>query len=398
MTKLRVSIVVLLCLAAGPVAAGDDNIVAHKPVRPQQFAIIFNYGYAGDHFPADPAAFERVVRAARAAHFNTILCKWEDWRGEICKRHGMQIFVDLLVAEHHVYRSPEQSRALCERLRGNPVVYGYHLWSDNIGETYPGRSRDVRNVHAWDPTHPAYVGTYRMSRVSRVDDLDLLGYYDFHWKRGGHWPHLLRAWEVARQKDARLLRYCDASPGQVGVGNVNRVGWTIATSVAFGLKGYLFHYGGGVIDRDTGELDTLGVDLQRVNAELAPLGPELLRLDNPTAVFSTPVTRTNKDRPIDTPAPVLPELPGLAENHWYQVLAGEVVMGLFDDADGGSVVVFASHNAYCDQAVRLRLAEPRTASRFDPRTSKWERLMMRDSLLEFTVPAWAPVMIRFEPR
>jgi hypothetical protein len=37
-----------------------------------------------------------------------------------------------------------------------------------------------------------------MSRVNRVEDLDLLGYYDFHWKRGGHWAHLSKAWRVAK--------------------------------------------------------------------------------------------------------------------------------------------------------------------------------------------------------
>jgi hypothetical protein len=120
----------------------------------------------------------------------------------------MQIMVDLLVGDHHIYKNVKAAETLCKSLKGNDVVYGYHLWSDNIGNSYPGRSRNVKNVHGWDDSHPTYVGSYRMSRVSRVEDLDLLGYYDFHWKRGGHWSYLTKASRTASSKKAFFLRYC----------------------------------------------------------------------------------------------------------------------------------------------------------------------------------------------
>ena len=111
--------------------------------------------------------------------------------------------VDLLVGDHHVYKNVEACEKLCNSLKNNDVVYTYHIWSDNIGETYPGRSRDANNVQTWDGTHPVYVGCYAMSRISRVENNDLFGYYDFQWKRGGHWAHLTKALGIAQGKNTR---------------------------------------------------------------------------------------------------------------------------------------------------------------------------------------------------
>ena len=161
----------------------------------------------------------------------------------------------------------------------------------------PRGGRDAAHVRMWDPRHPTYVGTRNARGLNALTGVDLVGYYDFHWQRGGHFRHLARALEAAQMHDARLLEYCQGDPGLVGKGNYNRVLYTISTSLAFGLKGYLFHYTGGEIDPQSWKWQPLGEDLARVNAETAPLGPEVLRLGNPTAVYSTPVTRTGKGRP-----------------------------------------------------------------------------------------------------
>jgi len=251
---------------------------------PSRFAIIFSMGYVKDALPRDATGFERVVKAVKDAHFNVILCSHTAERAAICKKHGMLMFVDLLAKEHHVYMNPDGCRKLCASLRDNPGIYGYHLWSDNIAGTAPGRSRDVKNVQEWDGTHPAYVGCYKMSKMSAVQGMDLFGYYDFHWKRGGHWANLTRASHLARERKVPFLRYDDARAGIVGKGNPNRVGYTIATSIPFGLRGYMFHYAGGVVDSRTGQLDALGEDLKKVNARFASIGAELMKLDVPSAV------------------------------------------------------------------------------------------------------------------
>jgi len=383
----------LLAIAQVALAAGE----AEDARRPDRFAIIFNKGYAGDNLPKDPASFERLIRVIREAHFNTVMGKYEEWRARICKKYEIRFFVDLLVPETHVYQNVEAAHKLCESLRKSDVVYGYHLWSDNIASTYDGRSRDVKNVHAWDPTHPTYVGSYRMDGVARVQGSDLFGYYDFHWKRGGHWEHLVAASKVAREKGAHFLRYCDAAPGRVGTGNPNRVGYTIATSIPFGLKGYLFHYTGGVVDEKSGQLDALGKDLKVVNAKFAAIGDEVMAIGNPTAVYSTPVTKTAKDEAVDG-APAVPGgLAAIPADHPFRIAHGEVLLGVFKDPKGREVIALASHNAYQPQDVRIEFKEsPKAVSFFNRATRKWTSLRLTAGAASFQVEEYATELVRIE--
>lgn len=364
--------------------------------RPAEFAVIFNMGYAGDHLPRDRDSFEGLIRAVKQAHYNVVLCKYEDWRAEICRNHGVQIMADLLVPDSHVYKNLPGAKTLCEKLRGNRTVWGYHLWSDRIAATAAGRSRDIANVHQWDPTHSTYVGSYNARSLDGLTGPDVIGYYDFHWLRGGHWRHLSRALAAAKAADCPFLRYCQPDPGRVGVGNYNRVLYTLSTSIAFGLKGYTFHYGGGQIDADTWRWTPLGRDLARVNAELAPLGPELIKIGNPTAVFSTPVTRTAKDRPTDQDRPAVPGgLEPVPADNWVQVDDGELVLGVFRDDRGRDALFLANHNAYQTQNVRLRFAaRPESVSLFNRKLGDWQELKTLQRTVELDVPPAAGQLLR----
>jgi len=342
--------------------------------EPKTFALIYNHGYSGDNLPTDKDQFEALAKSAKAAHFNVILCQYEPWRAEICKKHGLLIFVDLLVPAHHVYKNPEAAKKLCQSLKGNETVYGYHIWSDNITDaTVPGRTRDAKSVHEWDDTHPVYVGTTYMNRVNRVEGYDLFGYYDFHWKRGGHWDHLNKAMATAQAKKLGFLRYDDAVSGLVGKGNPNRVGYTFATSVPFGLKGIFYHFSADIVDKKTFALTTLGEDLKKVNARFAAVGDELMKIGAPTAVYSTALTRTAKNDPV--PAAVPAGLKEVPKEHWFRVARGEVLVGQFADADKRDVLVFANHNPYESQQVELKFAaEPKAIEFFDRAARKWAPL------------------------
>ncbi len=365
--------------------------------KPKRFAIIFNMGYAGDHLPKTPKEFERLIIGIKKAHFNVVLCQYTDWRARICKKYDIQILVDLLTPNHHVYKNVEGAKKLCESLKKNKVVYGYHLWSDRIGNTYPGRSRDTKNVHAWDPNHPVYVGTYQMSRVSRVEELDAFGYYDFHWQRGGHWSHLKKAFNNSKAKGIPFLRYCDPSPGKVGKGNPNRVAYTIATSIPFGLKGYTYHYRGGVVDPKTGALDALGKDLQKVNAPFAQIGGALMEAGVPEAVYSTTITRTEKDRPTGQEPMIPGGLSPIPENHDFQVTVGEILIGMFKDSKGRKIAALTSHNAYQDQNLLLKVpSKLKKAMYFDRKTRKWKSLKSKKDELILKLGASVVELIRYE--
>ena len=378
-----------MCASA---ALADDS----GKSRPARFAIIFNMGYAGDHLPKDKGEFEKLIATVKSAHFNVVLCKYEDWRAAICKTHDVKIMVDLLTPEHHVYKNVGGAEKLCESLRGNDVVWGYHLWSDRIGGTVAGRSRDIANVKRWDPTHAAYVGSYNARGVGDLKNPDAIGYYDFHWRRGGHWRHLLRVSDAARKTNSYFLRYCQPDPGQVGKGNYNRGLYTITTSIAFGLKGYMYHFRGSELDRKTWKLNALGDDLAKINAQVAPLGVELMKIGNPVAVFSTPVTKTAKDRPTGQEKPAVPqEFKPVPDDHWFAVKSGEFLVGEFPVTNDFAALFCANHNSYQTQSVSLTFSKTvKSVEHFDRKTGKWMALKAVSGAVAFSIPPATGELIR----
>lgn len=380
--------VALALIVAAPLLAADP-----EPNRqPARFAVVYNQGYAGDNLPADKDEFEKLVTVAKEANFNVILGQYSVDRAAVCKKHGVQLFVDLLVPDHHVYKAPDAAKKLCESLKGDATVYGYHLWSDNITDaTVAGRTRDVTSAHEWDDTHPAYVGTTNMNRVNRVEGYDLFGYYDFHWKRGGHWDHLTKAMATAQGRKVGFLRYDDPAPGVVGKGNPNRVGYTFATSVPFGLKGYIYHFAGDVIDKKTHKLTALGEDLKKVNTRIAAVGDEVMKLGVPTAVYSTSITKTEKNEATKAMVPGgLKEVP---KEHWFQIAAGEVLVGQFADDMKRDVLVFACHNPYESQIVKLT-ADAKGVELFDRAAGKWVALKPDGKAVTFKVEDYGVELVR----
>lgn len=355
--------------------------------RPSDFGIIYQMGYAGDNFPKEPGAFEKLLTSVKAAHYNTILCQHTPWREELCKKHGVKMMVDLLAGDHHVYKSPEGAEKLCTSLRESETIYAYHLWSDRMGGTVKGRNRDTANVQKWDPNHATYVGDYSAKEISGLSNPDLVGYYDFHWKRGGHWRHLLRARDVALKTDSFFLKYADGAPGRPGLGNYNRVLYTISMSVACGLKGYTFHHTGGEIDKSTWKWKTLGEDLSKVNAMIAPLGPEIMKLGNPVAVYSTPITMTAKNRPTEADPAVPAEFKNIPADFGTQVLAGEAVIGVYKDPKGREALLLANHNSYEPQKMELQFEKKvGGVAHFDRADKTWKILPLSGGKVSFEIP------------
>jgi hypothetical protein len=375
-----------LWIAVAPARAQDAAAKdpSHEQRKPKVFAIIFNMGYGGDAMPQDKEGFEKMVLACKEANYNVLLCKYDDWREEICRKHGMLMFVNLLDGAHHVYRSPEVTKALCEKLRGNDTIYGYHLWSDQVGKSLPGRNRDIANVHEWDPTHPNYVGTYRLGGNDGLVNPDLHGYYDFHWRRGGLWGHLNGAWGISKAKACSFLIYMQSDPGMVGKGNYNRLAYSNSVSIAYGLKGMMYHYRGGTY-AGNGQWDELGKDLGKANGDVLPVGPELMKIGTPIDVYSTPISIDAKNRyPVDPPA-----VPGgfkaVPEDYWAKFESGEFVVGVFKDKDQRDAAVLANHNAYIAQSVKLRPKDGKTVELFDRESKSWQALTPADGVVQFEI-------------
>ncbi|MCE9556110.1 MAG: hypothetical protein K8T91_22405 [Planctomycetes bacterium] len=353
-------------------SAWADPPAGKEQRRPTEFARIFNLGYVRPAMPADAASFDKLMKLVKAANYNVVLCPYSDERAEICRKHGLKIFVDMLVAENHIFQNPEGAKALCQKLRTSNDIYGYLLWTDNIATRAAGRNRDIANVHTWDDRHTAYVGTYRDYGLGQLENADAVGYYDFHWQRGGQFKHLNAAMAAATKNDCVFLSYLAGNVSDPGEGNRNFVRYTINTAIAAGLRGYLFHNTGTYIDLKELKWLPLGEDVAAINAQVAPLGPELMKIGRPVALYATPTARDpgNKAKPLGIPE----HLTAIPKDNWLQVDQGEALLGFYKDKAGADVVYIANLNAQAWQGMILSLAgdaKKAKAWQFDRPTAKW---------------------------
>lgn len=396
--------VALVVLLASAWAHGAEDDAARQKRRPNAYLAIFINGYGGDHLPPDEAGFEKLLGAiAGEGHFNAVLCSYSPQREQLCRKHGVGMVVDLL-ADPHVYKSPKECEELLRKLRGNPTVVAYHLWSDRFGKTGEGRERDIENVHAWDPTHPTYSGTYQNEGLRHLAKSDFISYYDFSWKRGPqkNFVNLLAAWNAARTHDARLGRYCETDAGLAGKGNPNRLLYVQTTSIACGLRASMWHIGSRVMDMKTLTFNQYGKDLAWVNAFLKPMRTEIAKIGLPTAIYSTAVTTDPNHRPIETAAGKRAMPPGLENNgfpadFWIQPAGGEFVMGVSKyDNSSREVVFIANHDAYAEQNVALKLTRPAKASPFRREMARYEPLEVKEGRIAFKLDAAGGAIVLFE--
>ena len=391
-------------LVGSVTAPGADVAALKASRRPTEFFSIFNFGYGGDDFPDDIALFERiVVKAGAEGHFNAVLCSHSDERAAVCRKHGMKMMIDLLNDRHHVYRTPDETRALLERLRGDEVVMGYHLWSDRFGDQGAGRLRDIRNVNEWDPTHPAYAATYKTAGMDVIAQGDIFGWYDFHWKRSGwnrHFAALDAALPLARANDSVFYSLLAAESGLPGKGNYNRSLWSLNQGIAFGMKGALWFIGMSQMNKATAEWTQAGLDVHRVNAHVMPLKAELMRIGLPSAVYATPITKDANDRAVQSAPALVPELAAHAfpADFWIQPVAGEFTMGVFRDPDARDAVYVANINAYAAHTVTLSLGRPVKTFRFDRMQAAWVAVPETNGSVTFDLGPAEAELLRFEPQ
>lgn len=413
MRAAALAAITLLCIGSAslPAWAQDANPAppldkeAQAKRRPQVYLTVFNNGYGGDTMPAEPARFEKLVRTiSREGNFNAVMCTYSAARLAVCKKHGIRMVVDLLGPECHVYKNTKACEELCKRLRNDPTVAAYHLWSDRLGKQGAGRERDINNVHQWDPTHATYSGTYQNESIGHLANSDLIAYYDFAWKRGiqKNFPNLLGAWTQAKLHDNRLGRYVECDAGLAGKGNFNRSLFTQNTSIACGLRAVLWFIGSGQMNMQSIEFNEAGRDAAKVNAWLKPLWLEIPKLGLPTAIYATPITKDFNDKPVAAGgqpvyAPGL-ESRAIPEDFWIQALGGEFVMGISKyNGTAEDAAYLANLNAYAGQDVKLKLTKPLKAAVFSRETGKYVELRQAAGVLAFKLEPGGAALVRFGP-
>lgn len=417
----RIALLVTLALVSSSTAVragettggkGDDQPIDKQMQakrRPQVYITVFNNGYSGDPMPQEPEKFDKLLKVITGeGNFNAVMCRYTEQREALCRKYNVLMVVDLLATGHHVFRNPKQCETLCNKLRNNPAVVAYHLWSDRFGSMGPGRTRDINNVHRWDPTHATYIGTYKTGGMQFLAKSDFISYYDFHWKRGPHknFAHLLTAWRTAKIHDNRIGRYVTTDPafGRTGDGNYQRSLYTQNTSIACGLKGCLWFIGSRIMDMNTLELGALGKDVARVNAWTKPMWAEIPKLGLPVAVYSTSITKDYNNRDVPQGEGETGKMPPGLENNafpadfWIQPASGEFVMGVFK-YDGGScdAVYLANHNAYAEQNVKLKLGKPAGPRLFNRQSAAYEDLKVIDGAISFKLEKAGGQLVLFGP-
>mgnify|MGYP006865036173 CR=1 FL=1 len=398
-------LVVLSVLAAGWSAEPPVDKKAQAKRRPGAYLAIFINGYSGDPMPAEPAQFEKLLKAITSeGRFNAVLCKYTPQREALCKKYEVFMMVDLLADGLHVYKNPKECEALLKTLRGNETIAAYHLWSDRFGKTGAGRARDINNVHKWDPTHATWSGTYKNYSLEFLAGSDFVSYYDFSWKRGPdkNFHNLLSAWKAASVHGNRLGRYCETDAGQAGKGNPNRLLYIQTTSIACGLRGAMWHIGSRIMDVKKLQFNQYGKDLAWVNAWIEPMRAEIAKIGLPRAIYSTPWTTDWNHRPVPQKEGQVAMPPGLEKNRfpkefWIQPAGGEFVMGVSKYASADKDVVFiANHDAYGEQNIKLKLTKADKPRIFNRKTKKYDTLPVTSGEISFKLAPAGGAIILFE--
>lgn len=375
--------------------------------EPEEFAFVLSPGYGTvDHFSSDPKVFENLLANMAKAGFNTIHCVYRDWRLPLCRKHGVKMMVDVLAwkegVEADIRRPAQRPRveAMCRALRGAKAVWGYNLWNEKLSYFgYPDKKsidEYTAMLKAWDPTHPVWVGTYRVSYANAMKQRPgIHAYYDYHWQRGFLWHFADLQWYrgYTRQTGGHIGRWILGS-------DYNRNSYTLNTSIAFGLKVCIWFIG-GPFDKD-GNIDPKHrfAHLVRIGQEHKALYTDLMKIGRPVAVYSTPTTRSELNKAKEKGQPW--RLPAFPADWWLQVTGGEAVVGFFRYADGTDAVYVANHNAFAPQSMELKLgpdAGPNaTVELLDRKTGRWRPLPRRGATVSFPLEAAGGELLRVTDR
>lgn len=400
MNRLICLVPLLTCAAfAAEPAKNPDK---QRAPRPSAFALVFSRGYAGDQLPKDDKTFEALLIKIKAAGFNVVHTTHTDKRLALCKKHGIKMMVDLLEADHHVYKNTDKAKALCQKLQKSPDVWGYNIWNDPVRKTGRGRKRDIANVRSWDPTHPAYCGTYRTEGLRYFTGGDVVGYYDFHWKRGQHqhFPHTLTFSNHAKANNSLFYTWLSASSGLAGKGNFNRNLWSANTGIACGLKGILWFLATDLMNAKSLEWTAAGKDIIKVHEQIAPLADELMKIGHPANIWTTPISKTANNTALpggkETMMPPGLDKYAFPRAAWIAPTKGECLLGSFE-VEKVRYVFIANHNAYAENKVTLKPAKQMAVEVFDRKTKKYKAVATNEGAFEVTLSPGGGELLKFSP-
>ncbi len=333
-----------------------------------------------------PDGHDAPVELIKAANLQVVMCKLDQL--EVCRANGLKALL--------FGATPETARTL----RDDEAVWGYFVKDEpRKPEEYPALAERIEAFRQADPSHPAYVnlgGSYRKTHPTFLDvvkpDLLSYDYYQWSWGPEKHFSRLeeYRAAALAAGIPLLIWAHGNAGPPEKreddyhyhAPDNQQRMRHSVFTSLAYGAKGVQWFHGGHLWDGT--KLRPCGEDVAVINAELAHIGPEVVRLHS-VDVFHTP--------PLPSDTRPLPDY------YWVQPKGEDWVVGLFRDPEDVDHLLLANRDHTRRRWAVLQFRRPEVrVEKMDKQTGLWAGVPATQrngaTVVEFTIAAGDGELLR----
>jgi hypothetical protein len=284
----------------------------------RDFLILYSYGW-----PAEQVAGRLTELSARriaAAHYNTVMCAPPEL--ELVAKAGLRCLLIGWSQGAPDYIGEAVPPAIARTLAANPAVWGYYVTDEpdnknwKRGTTFEQLAERVNEYRAADPNHVAWINMTSATGNFLSDYMDIvkpdfLSFDLYRWwsKESDWWRGLEAHRDAAVRAGVPMIMWIESNSSFNALrpppdDNATKIRWSVYTSLAYGSKGVQWFSG------STDE------DVAKLNAELAVLGPTLIKLESKRVFHTSEVPREGLRLP---------------ESNWYFTDAQDLVVGEFVD-------------------------------------------------------------------
>jgi hypothetical protein len=300
----------------------------------QDFLILYSYGW-----PAEQVAGRLTELSAHriaAAHYNTVMCATPEI--ELVAKAGLRCLVIGWSQGAPDYIGEAVSPAIARTLATNPAVWGYYVMDEpdnknwKRGATFQQLAERIKDYRAADPNHVPWINVSSatdpfLSNYMEVVKPDFLSFDLYRWwaQESDWWRGLETHRDAALKARVPMIMWIESNSSEKRFNahlpppedNATKIRWSVYTCLAYGCKGVQWFIGS--TDKDVADL----------NAELAALGPTLMKLESKHVFHTSEVPREGLRLPA---------------SNWYFTDAQDLVIGEFVDPDEPNASYFLIAN------------------------------------------------------
>lgn len=287
----------------------------------QEFLILYSSGWPAEQVTR--RLTEMTTREISAAHYNTVMCEYSQL--ELVAKAGLRCLVIGRSQGAPDWLGEAVSPSIAHASASSAAVWGYYVTDEpdnqnsRRGATFRQLAERVSDYRAADPNHVAWINMTSatggfLSDYMEVVKPDVLSFDLYRWwaKESDWWRGLEAHRDAALSARVPLIMWIESNTSERRFNahlprpedNATKLRWSVYTSLAYGCKGVQWFLG------STDE------DVTTLNAELAALGPTLIRLESKHVYHTSEVPREGRRLP---------------ESSWYFTDAQHLVIGEFVD-------------------------------------------------------------------